>query len=83
VGLSTVTGAMATYPHGVLYRVFCGTFTADLIVRNDRVIRTSYLLHWLRGATTAELDAQLAEHGWTMRCVRAATPADLPRSYPS
>jgi hypothetical protein len=43
------------YPHGTLYEVFVSDYFGmqQVIVKDGRVTRTSYLLRWLRGPSRA------------------------------
>lgn len=77
---------MSLYPDGTLYALNIPGWpehATELVVQNDVVIRTSWLLEWLRGATTTQLHAAVQEHGWTAFAMRAATPDDCARPDPT
>jgi hypothetical protein len=59
--------------HGMLYAVQGSAYSLmELVVKDGRVVRTCPMLRWLRGATLAQMNVALAEHGMEAVAIRAA-----------
>jgi hypothetical protein len=70
------------YEHGTLYQLSIPGWpqaATQLVVKDDQVIRTTWLLEWLRGATTSLLHQQITQRGWSALALREATSDDCTR----
>jgi hypothetical protein len=73
------------FEHGTLYQLAIPgwpTAATQLVVQDDQIVRTTWLLEWLLGASTAQLYQQVEQRGWSALALRAAIPQDCARPDP-